>query len=60
MFIADVAMGNMFRPNGPRSDLPLKGYDSTFAEAGKSGVQNNEMVIYKLEQCNLKYLCEFE
>lgn len=60
MFIADVAMGKAFTPSGPRSDLPLKGYDSTFAVGGKSGVQNNEMIVYKLEQCNLKYLCEFE
>jgi hypothetical protein len=30
------------------------------AKDGKSGVQNNEMIVYKLEQCNLKYLCEFQ
>lgn len=60
MFIADVAMGKYFTPSGPRNDLPLKGYDSTFAVGGKSGVMNNEMIVYKLEQCNLKYLCEFE
>lgn len=59
MFLADVAMGKYFTPSGPRSDLPLAGYDSTFAIGGKSGVQNNEMIVYKLEQCNLKYLCEF-
>lgn len=60
MFLANVAMGKSFTPSGPRSDLPLKDYDSTFAKAGKSGVQNNEMIVYKLEQCNLKYLCEFQ
>jgi poly [ADP-ribose] polymerase len=60
MFLADVAMGKYFTPKGPRSDLPLAGYDSTYAIGGQSGVMNNEMIVYKLEQCNLKYLCEFE
>lgn len=60
MFLADFAMGKSFIPSGPRSDLPLKGYDSTFAIGGKSGVQNNEMIVYNTNQVNLKYLCEFE
>lgn len=59
MFIADVAMGRYYVPSGPSQDLPKAGYDSTFAKAGKSGVRNNEMVIYNLAQCNLTYLVEF-
>lgn len=64
MFLADVAMGKEFHPRG--SDWQLhkrikrEGYDSCFAKAGRSGVRNNEMIVYSLEQCNLKYLVEFE
>lgn len=59
MLIADVAMGRYYVPPGPSNSLPMKGYDSTFAKAHQSGVVNNEMVIYRTEQCNLKYLIEF-
>lgn len=61
MFLADVAMGKEFIPSGygDRS-LPKPGYDSTFAKAGSSGVQNNEMIVYKENQADLKYLVEFE
>ena len=61
MFLADVAMGKSYTPKNynDRSHLPRKGYDSTFAKGGKSGVANNEMIVYKTEQANLKYLVEF-
>lgn len=59
MFLADVAMGKSYIPKGPSQDLPKKGYDSTFAKGGYSGVINNEMVIYDVSQCNLTYLIEF-
>lgn len=59
MLIADVAMGKYYVPPGPSNSLPMKGYDSTFAKAHQSGVVNNEMVIYRTHQCNLKYLIEF-
>lgn len=60
MFLADVAMGNPYTPaySHDRS-YPVKGYDSVFAEANKSGVMNNEMIVFNLAQANLKYLCEF-
>ncbi len=60
MFLADVAMGKIFIPksysDGP---FPKKGYDSVFAKAGVSGVYNNEMIVYRTDQCNLVYLVEF-
>jgi poly [ADP-ribose] polymerase len=59
MFLADVAMGKSYTPKSWRGSFPAKGYDSTFAEGGKSGVMNNEMIIYKTSQCNLKFLVEF-
>jgi len=59
MFVADVAMGKEYVPSGPSYDLPKAGYDSTFAKANKSGVMNNEMIVYDINQCYLRYLCEF-
>jgi poly [ADP-ribose] polymerase len=60
MFLADVAMGRHYVPSGWSYDLPKKGYDSTFAKGGQSSVSNNEMIVYKTAQANLKYLIEFE
>ena len=60
MFLADVAMGRHYVPSGWTSSLPKSGYDSTFAKAGKSGVRNNEQIVYNTNQANLKYLIEFE
>lgn len=60
MFIADVAMGKEYVPSGHRSSsYPVKGYDSVFAKANHSGVMNNEMIVYNLDQVHLRYLCEF-
>lgn len=60
MFLADVAMGKSFTPSSSSSNLPKPGYDSTYAVGGKSGVRNNEMIVYNLNQANLTYLVEFE
>jgi len=59
MFLCSVAMGKYYVPSGPSSNLPKAGYDSTYAKARQSGVMNNEMIVYKTNQCNLKYLVEF-
>lgn len=59
-FLADVAMGKAYTPSsGWGSNLPRPGYDSTFAKAHTSGVRNNEMIVYRTSQCNLKFLIEF-
>ena len=60
MFLADVAMGKAYSPGGYWESLPKRGYNSTFAKAKKSGVRNNEMIVYNTYQANLKYLIEFE
>ncbi|MFN4260405.1 MAG: WGR domain-containing protein [Gemmataceae bacterium] len=59
MFLVDVAMGKYYVPDGPSSSLPKKGYDSTYAQAGKSGVINNEMIVYQTCQINPRLLIEF-
>lgn len=58
MFLCDVAMGKMYTPAGSGNGKK-KGYDSCFARAGKSGVVNNEMIVYDIYQARLRYLCEF-
>lgn len=59
MLNANVAMGKSYTPPGPTQRLPA-GYDSIYAIGGKSGVQNNEMIVPTLSQIHLDYLCEFE
>lgn len=61
MFLLDMALGNPYLPN--RSNYtyvsyPVSGYDSTWAKPG-SGVLNDERIVYKTAQVNLKYLVEF-
>ena len=57
MFLCDVMLGTSYTPSGSCSAIP-NGYDSIFAKAGKSGVQNNEMIVMP-NQVNPKYLIEF-
>lgn len=59
MFVAEVAMGKEYVPSSPGNAFPMKGYDSTFAKANRSGVLNNEMIVYDINQVHLRYLCEF-
>ena len=60
MFLADVAMGKYFVPSGSTSHKPPAGYHSYFAQPGKSGIMNNEMVVPNTHQANLTYLIEFK
>ena len=64
MFLADVAMGNYHIAQGAGRNYPVPGSDSTWAKGRdkggvNSGVINDEMIVYKLDQCNLVYLVEF-
>lgn len=59
MFLADVAMGKSYTPKSYTERLPKSGYDSTHAKARVSGVQNDELIVYRTDRCNLKYLIEF-
>jgi len=58
MFIADVAMGKYQVPRSSRSKKPDSGYDSYWAQPGKSGIQNDEMIVFKNNQIRLKYILE--
>lgn len=59
MLLNEVAMGKYYEPRSYSEPLPKAGYDSTFAKAGKSGVMNNEMIVYRTSQINPKFLIEF-
>jgi poly [ADP-ribose] polymerase 2/3/4 len=62
MLLANVAMGKSYTPSGPFNSYNTfpKGYDSCYAIGGKSGVQNNEMIVYNTNQFDLTFLCEFD
>lgn len=59
MFLNKVLMGKSYTPKscGRCTQIP-SGYDSIFAKAGVSGVQNNEMMVMPKQVCP-EYLIEF-
>lgn len=57
MFLCDVAVGRYYVPRYGESIKP--GYDSLWAKAGQSGIQNDEIVVPNVNQINPKYLLEF-
>jgi poly [ADP-ribose] polymerase len=62
MFLTDVAMGKPYTPPSSRHDLHRtlpRGYDSCFARANRSGVRNNEMIVYREDRVKIRYLVEF-
>lgn len=58
MLLCEVAMGRAYTPSGTTRHIPA-GYNSCYAKAGRSGVRNNEHVVYKETQARIKYLVEF-
>lgn len=59
MFLADVAMGKYHLASGGWGNYPVSGTNSTWAKGGGSGVINDEMIVYRLDQANLVFLVEF-
>ena len=59
MFLSDVAMGKYYLAKSTCEQYPKMGYDSTWAKGGVASVVNDEMIVYRLDQCNLVYLVEF-
>ena len=60
MFLLDMAMGKYHLAGGYGGRYPQPGTNSTWAKGGHGGVQNDEMIVYRLDQCNLLYLVEFK
>jgi poly [ADP-ribose] polymerase len=57
LFLADFAMGNTYFSTSPNYNGAPRGYDSVWAKKGAS-LYNDELIVYRLEQCTLKYLVE--
>jgi hypothetical protein len=60
MFICDCVLGKMYRCKYGHTSGPPSGYHSVFAEAGYSGVANDEHILFTKEAIKLRYLVEFE
>ena len=58
MFLANVAMGKCYITQSGWENYPVRGYDSTWAKAGRA-LHNDEMIVYRTDQANLIYLVEF-
>lgn len=63
MFLANGILGREFHPNtyGLYDDKIQRSgkYDSIYAHARKTGLMNDEVIIWNTKQINLRYLCEF-
>ena len=61
MFLMDSTMGNMHVAKNPfyYPDAP-KGFHSVFGKANISGVMNDEMIVYDINQVKISYLLEIE
>lgn len=57
LFICDFAMGKIDEPTGHCS-RPSAGYDSVWAKAKKCNLYHDELIVYRNEQVNVKYLIE--
>ncbi len=61
MFACDVVLGSPYvAPSSGGYASPPKGHHCVFGKAGRSGVVNNEWIIYDGRQNQLRYLCEFD
>lgn len=65
MFLTDTAMGKTYKPER-RGLSEIPGYarkcnfDSIFVSGNSRYVQNNEMIVWNVDQVRLQYLVEFE
>lgn len=56
--VCDFAMGNIEYPTHSGRNYPSKGFDSVWAKPEKTGLLHDELVVYKDNQINIKYLLE--
>lgn len=61
MFTGEVILGDIYVSGyGYTKAEPPSGYHSVMGSAGKSGVANNEFIVYNTDQCKIRYLVEFD
>lgn len=60
LFVCDFAMGKIYETNAWGDSMP-HGYDSLWAKPTyNSRLKNEELIVYKNNQCNIKYLLEIK
>ena len=61
LFLSDCALGNQYiaRGSGQYTLRSIAPCHSVWAKGGQSGVINDEMMLYRTDQHNLRYLLEF-
>jgi poly [ADP-ribose] polymerase 2/3/4 len=57
LFLADFAMGKTYKTQNTNPNGAPHGYDSVWAQKGRN-LYNDELIVYTLPQCTLKYLVE--
>jgi poly [ADP-ribose] polymerase len=57
LFLADFAMGKTYKTQNNNPNGAPGGYDSVWAQKGRN-LYNDELIVYSLPQCTLKYLVE--
>lgn len=61
IFICDVILGNIFiAPRAHAYHNPPNNHHSIMGKAGYSGVQNNEFIVFDVNQCYIRALLEVE
>jgi hypothetical protein len=62
LFLNDILMGSPLLASGPKqyTEQNISPHNSVWAVGGKSGVINDEMIVYNTKQSNLRYLLEFD
>lgn len=61
LFVTDCALGDQLIARGsyPYTEKNIAPNNSVWAQGGKSGVINDEFMLYRTDQHNIKYLLEF-
>lgn len=57
LFLADFSMGKTYDTDSGKPNGAPTGYDSLWAKKGR-GLYNDELIVYTLSQCTLKYIVE--
>jgi poly [ADP-ribose] polymerase len=58
LFVCDFAMGNIEYPSTYGGKFPNKSYDSVWAKASKTGLNFDELIVYRNSQVRIKALIE--
>lgn len=58
LFVCSFAMGKAYYPTSYGCNGNPRGYDSVYALPSKTGLYNDELIVYKNNQVNIAYLLE--